>query len=184
MVTDGGRIQTLSGNVRITNEIGEEVSYELTEWEVIENGYRLTDCLEQNGKYQISIYAKDEAGNERCESRQVIVDQEGPIINGLEQWEGKKISKFQWDYRKEAVINDFTSTSYVVYLDGAAYTTNEVISSPGSHELVVRAKDVAGNITEKRAMFTIKKQIDMFLGRGAAIVFLLFMKTMIKKWSV
>ena len=166
IVTDIGEIEKLSGVIRITKDTGEETSYELTEWEAIENGYCLIGDLEQTGKYLISVLAKDQAGNEQNICMQVIVDQDVPVIKGLEQWEGKEIKEFQWNHREEEIIDDFTSTTYAVYLDDEVYTTNTVILTPGTHELIVRARDIAGNITENSVMFTIKQQIDWrYLGR-------------------
>ena len=166
IVTDIGEIEKLSGVIHITKDTGEETSYELTEWETIENGYCLKGELEQTGKYLISVLAKDQVGNEKNICMQVIVDQDVPVINGLEQWEGKEIREFQWNHREEEIIDDFTSTTYAVYLDDVVYTTNTVILTPGTHELIVRAKDIAGNITENGVMFTIKQQIDWrYLGR-------------------
>ena len=112
----------------------------------------LKDIKVFNGD-KIELLAKDEFGNETKMIYDVIVFDEKPeiVVKGLEN---------NKDY-KNKVLPNITSNregdSIEAYLDGSKESyKGEAITEKGSHNLVIKAKDLAGNETKKSISFKIK----------------------------
>lgn len=135
----------------------EETSRELPEaiWDSKEGKQTAHLKLEENGVYQITVSAEDAAGHSVAKNRQILIDKENPVIRYVEQLDGNFLRYFQWNYELREMIQDHTSYTYEMQLDGKAYRTGEKITGEGRHTLQVRATDAAGNEAEKHAEFTI-----------------------------
>lgn len=155
-VNDNQSISNLKGKIIHKNENEEELEYEITEWKKKENGYEIQTELNETGIYQVHIEAEDSEGNHQAVHYQVIVDMTEPIICGLEQWNGVNLNQFQWNYKDEIVIQDLTSTTYEVRLDGILYTPGKRVEDVGRHVLEVRARDLVGNESKEKAIIQIQ----------------------------
>lgn len=158
VITDNIKVTSLSGEIIYKNESNEENRYEITEWKKTGDGYQLQEEFIESGVYQLHISATDKAGNTQKIHKQIIVDLTPPIILGVEKWDGKQLSKFQWDYRNEEIVQDLTSVTYEVRLDGILYTSGDINTSIGNHTLEISARDLAGNESRETIYFSIHKQ--------------------------
>lgn len=113
--------------------------------------------LEEDGIYRLDMSATDMAGNVASKKMQMILDTQDPLIRHVDKLEGRHMREFYWDYEKEAVIEDFTSYTYQIRLDGSLYTVGDKISGEGRHILCVEAIDSAGNKAQAKAGFVIDR---------------------------
>lgn len=141
--------------VKYENTKGRKQSQELLVWEDHGEMKRSVHRLREDGIYRLHIYAKDAAGYEVKQTAQVIVDQENPVIRYVDTLDQAKLKSFEWNYRKEELIQDFTGYDYEVRLDGRLYSMGERVTREGQHILEVHATDRAGNTSHAKAVFTI-----------------------------
>ncbi len=121
-----------------------------------ENGKKIyREKLTEEGKYQMEIYAEDMAGFAANEKTQITIDKQSPVISQVKELDGTQIQEFCWDYSKLEFIQDLTSFSYSVTLDGKFYSPGQSLRKEGKHQLKVEAVDQADNRSEARADFTI-----------------------------
>ena len=123
-------------------------------WEDHGEMKRSVHRLREDGIYRLHIYAKDAAGYEVEQTAQVIVDQENPVIRYVDTLDQAKLKSFEWNYRKEELIQDFTGYDYEVRLDGRLYSMGERCLTEGQHILEVHATARAGNtFTRKSSIY-------------------------------
>ena len=72
--------------------------------------------MAEDGIYQIRIKAKDRAGYEAEDHRQIIIDKANPVIGYVDDLQGKYLKSFMWNYLKEELMTGF----YNLYLRGQA----------------------------------------------------------------
>lgn len=134
---------------------GKKTKMDASEWEETKSGKRGTQTLTEDGIYQIRIKAKDRAGYEAEDHRQIIIDKANPVIGYVDDLQGKYLKSFMWNYLKEELIRDFTTYTYGVKLDGNLYQMGKKIETEGRHLLEVQAVDAAGNEAVAKAEFVI-----------------------------
>lgn len=110
--------------------------------------------IDVEGTYRLSVYAEDAAGNNAWTSITFTVDRTVPevLIEGVED---------------NGLYNDVVSPTYVVedaYLDSVTATVNgnnfnsgSTIESDGRYEMLVFAKDKAGNVGQAAVVFEIDR---------------------------
>ena len=147
------------GEVEVTMEQekpdGAENMTKLTGWRQQGRSYILLNSLEQDGIYRFTLTASDEAGNKAELYRQVIIDKTNPIIRCIELFHGKWMKEFCWNYDVAEVVEDFTTYTYHLELDGRLYTPGQRIFREGRHVLKLTARDAAGNEAFSSAEFMI-----------------------------
>ena len=134
---------------------GKKTKMEASEWEETKSGKRGTQTLTEDGIYQIRVKAKDRAGYEAEDHRQIIIDKANPVIGYVDDLQGKYLKSFMWNYLKEELIQDFTTYTYGIKLDGNLYQMGKKIETEGRHLLEVQAVDAAGNEVVAKAEFVI-----------------------------
>ncbi|CAM3660793.1 S8 family serine peptidase [Hathewaya histolytica] len=114
------------------------------------------DIRVKNGD-KIELHAKDICMNETSQYYEVVVDKAKPQIKvtGLEEGkvykEGSKIVPSITTNKESAYIE--------AYLDGSTNPyKGEIITSVGKHELLIKARDLAGNESVEVVRFSIKKE--------------------------
>ncbi|MCB7304672.1 Ig-like domain repeat protein [Bariatricus massiliensis] len=127
----------------------------LSQWQAANGGYVTGARLEQDGIYRFKFMASDEAGNKTELYRQVILDKTNPIIRGVELFQGKWLKEFCWNYDVADIVEDFTTYTYHLELDGRLYAPGQRIRREGKHILKLAAKDAAGNEAFSSAEFMI-----------------------------
>lgn len=111
--------------------------------------------LVESGKYRLEVRATDKAGHSALSIITCIIDRENPIIRYVNELQGTFLQYFQWNYEMDHVIQDFTSYTYIMELDGKLYPAGEKIEREGIHYLTVQATDAAGNESKVKAEFVI-----------------------------
>lgn len=127
------------------------------EWKEEEGGRSARQTLAEDGIYQLSVSAWDQAGYEGSSKGQVIIDSEDPVIRHVDELDGQYMKSFCWEYPAEETVEDFTSYTYSVYLDGRPYHIGENVLREGRHVLEVQAEDAAGNKGRAEAGFAIDR---------------------------
>lgn len=127
------------------------------EWKEEEGGRSARQILAEDGIYQLSVSAWDQAGYEGSSKGQVIIDSEDPVIRHVDELDGQYMKSFCWEYPVEETVEDFTSYTYSVYLDGRPYHIGENVLREGRHVLEVQAEDAAGNKGRAEAGFAIDR---------------------------
>ncbi|MDY2813682.1 MAG: hypothetical protein SOU03_07000 [Dorea sp.] len=127
----------------------------VNEWKDTEQGRSAVQTLKEDGTYRLNMEVKDLAGFSSQVTSQIMIDSTNPVIRYVDQVNGKYLQSFCWDYPMEEWIQDYTSCTYIVQLDGKLYHMGENITKEGRHILSVQAVDSAGNVGEARAEFII-----------------------------
>lgn len=154
-VSDDYRVAEVSGKVLQKSPQGIEKIEEIKNWEKDGEEYYVVQELNEDGIYQVRLHAEDQAGNESEEQWQIIIDKGNPVISKIEQFQGKYVPFFEWNYEPEEIIQDFTTYIYEVNLDNRICVPNLRYQKEGKHILEVTAKDAAGNRSEAKAEFVI-----------------------------
>lgn len=129
----------------------------VSEWEKTKTGRKTTQILSEDGIYQFYIRAADKAGYQAERKVQVIIDKENPVIQYVEELDGKYLQDFCWEKVPDKLVQDFTTFSYEIRMDGNLYAAGKKIRTEGSHILEVDAKDAAGNAAYAKAEFIVDR---------------------------
>lgn len=153
--TDDKGVEILRGRIIWKNPEGIEEIMELNEQRREGGEQVLSYFLEEDGWYKIELEAIDQAGNQNATTMEVVIDKENPMIQNVEDLAGSILQNFVWSYPIEEVIQDFTSYTYQIDLDGRICRENEKYTEEGEHVLEVWAKDAAGNESKVSVKFVI-----------------------------
>lgn len=134
---------------------GRKIMLAEPEWTNVGGRMKAEIMLTEDGIYRIKASAEDLAGYSEIKEAQVIIDSHNPVIRYVDELEGRYMKKFQWNYQKETFIQDFTTYTYQIQLDGKLYTIGEEEKDEGKHLLSVKAVDAAGNRAEAKAGFVV-----------------------------
>lgn len=115
--------------------------------------------LTQQGLVTLTVTAADPDGNRASKAISFIIDKDAPVINGVEKYDKEIFEDFFLDENVEDMIEDLSSVTYDVYLNGLSYDGRNIIKS-GNYVLKVSAVDEFGRRSEKKAEFTVKKEDD------------------------
>lgn len=153
---DDNGIQSAQAEVVWTSPDGEKKRTE-EQWTDTGDGRRLKCRLQQDGIYQVKVTVADLAGFTAQERLQIIIDKTNPVIRKVDTLRGAQLREFCWEEPIEELIQDFTSVTYTVCLDGLPYLPGQVIREEERHRLTVRAEDAAGNQSAAEAEFVIDR---------------------------
>lgn len=154
-VAEENVLSEFAANTQWENVNGEKKTLPVPEWEKTESGRKVSQILKEDGIYHIHVTAKDRAGYEAEDYRQIIIDKENPVIRYVDNLQGQYMKSFVWNYLKEEVVEDFTTYTYGIKLDGNLYQMGKKIDAEGRHLLEVQAVDAAGNEASAKAEFVI-----------------------------
>ncbi len=128
---------------------------EIQGWTDAAGGREALTILEEDGSYQVSMELRDAAGHMASEARNLIIDRTNPIIQYVDALDGTYQKSFCLDNKKGDLIQDFTTYTYTVSLDGRLYPLGETVNREGLHFLEVKAVDAAGNVGTASAEFVV-----------------------------
>lgn len=134
---------------------GKQKKMNVQEWDTTGACAKATQTLEKDGLYEIIMKAEDMSGYQAEKKLQVIVDQENPVIQHVDELDNQYMKVFQWKYDLEELIRDFTTYTYEIRLDGKMYVLGRTVEQEGSHTLEIKARDAADNVAVARAEFVI-----------------------------
>lgn len=154
-ISDDNGLKSCSAEIGWENPDGERLILSGLEWTGEIYAKEASLSLEKEGIYYMRIKAEDLSGYAEEKELQFIIDRRSPVIRYVDMLEGKYLKKFQWDYQKEAFIQDFTTYDYQIELDGKLYPIGKEIREEGRHMLRVQAEDSAGNKAEAKASFVV-----------------------------
>lgn len=136
------------------------------DWIEAEEEHAVAMEYEQEGLYQTRIRATDRAGHETCAQLQFLIDKTSPIIHFTEQIDGTYRREFVWNYTAAEAVEDFTTHTYELELDGKMYYPGTVVREEGTHIFSVQATDAAGNHSRGGASFVIDRTAPWIEIRG------------------
>lgn len=154
-ISDDNGLKSYSAEIGWENPDGERLILSGLEWTGEIFAKKTFLSLEKDGIYYMRIKAEDLSGYAEEKELQFIIDRRSPVIRYVDTLEGKYLKKFQWDYQKEAFIQDFTTYDYQIELDGKLYPIGKEIREEGRHILKVQVADSAGNKAEAKAAFVV-----------------------------
>ena len=120
----------------------------------------------EDGIYRICMKVTDMAGYVTEKALQVIIDSHDPVIRYVDKLNGQFVKLFQWNYPTEMFIEDFTTYTYQIQLDGKVYPSGKEVTEEGQHLLCVAAEDAAGNKAEAKASFVIDRTAPEIMFTG------------------
>ncbi|WP_138204075.1 S8 family serine peptidase [Haloimpatiens lingqiaonensis] len=107
--------------------------------------------ISAEGAHELVVTATDLAGNTSTYKVNFTIDKTNPVITVAGVENGKA-----YNSNVIAKVSCNEEAKVTTTLDGKAYNGEE-ITTEGSHELIVKAVDLAGNTSEYKANFTIDK---------------------------
>ena len=117
---------------------------------------KMKTLFEEDGIYDISISAKDEAGNKTNKSINFLIDTKKPDIIGVDDLSGGYYKEVPLSDIIRNMFRDLTLSSYKVLLNGLEYDGQESsLIVEGKYNLYVEAVDELGHINQKSAEFII-----------------------------
>ena len=132
------------------------------------NGQKESDfkqTFKKDGIYDITVSAKDKAGNKSFKKVHFTIDNTKPVIGDLKEYDGTVVNKFSLSANDKNLYSDLTSCNVKIYLDGVEYDGVSDIED-GSHTIRVTASDELGNEAEKEATFVLDTKAPNILITG------------------
>ena len=164
--SDDNLLKTAEVRIVRTDPRGNTVSCQNGTWSS-ENGHKIyCQKLTKEGKYQLDLKAEDMAGFTAGAKAQIVIDKKAPVISKVSEIDGRYLQEFCWNYPETEYIQDFTSCSCTVTVDGKFYFPGQSLTKEGRHQMKVEAVDQAGNRSEERADFTIDRTAPDILIQG------------------
>lgn len=157
LIEEENAVGKIEAGARWEDPRGQVIYLAAEEWKEEKGGKSARQTLNEDGIYQLSVSAWDQAGYEGSSKGQVIIDSEDPVIRHVDELDGQYMKSFCWEYPAEETVEDFTSYTYSVCLDGRPYHIGENILREGKHVLEVQAEDSAGNKGRAEAEFAIDR---------------------------
>ena len=112
-------------------------------------------ALEEDGSYQVRMEAADGAGHIASAARRFTIDRHNPVIRYIDELDGTYQKSFRLDHTYGELIQDFTTVTCTVTLDGQLYPLGKHVIREGLHILELKAVDSAGNVGTAKAEFVI-----------------------------
>ena len=132
-----------------------EESESTLQGEINGTSQRVTVNLEKEGRYVIEALGRDISGREITATLNVLLDKTSPIIQYVEQLNGKHVPFFQWNYQSDDMIHDQLDFQYEMSLNRNRYVRGTLVDVEGDYVFQVNAKDEAGNESRAYANFVI-----------------------------
>ena len=175
---DNQRIVSVGGTIIWNDANGNRIEKRIESWEKDGAQYFAKENLTESGKYKVYLEAVDQAGNRSEKEMQIIMDKENPLIHKIEELEGKYVPFFEWKYDISEIVEDFTTYTYRINMDGRICEQNKKYTQEGKHSLELIAEDLAGNTSSMEVGFFIdhtppeiqidcskeEKKLDIVLG--------------------
>lgn len=154
----------IQGNRRLAN--GRTVSLQISDWINSGRTSTLSQSFTEDGYYTIAIFAKDRAGNRSEQIIHFTIDTQAPIIDGLDQYDGKYLKSFRLQEKLEDMITELTVPTVRLTLNGEAYNGEE-ITKDGKYTLTMEVTDEVGLKTVKSVEFVIDTTAPRIIFAGA-----------------
>ena len=132
-----------------------EESKSTLQGEIDGTSQRVSVNLEKEGRYVIEALGRDISGREVTATLNVLLDKTSPIIQYVEQLNGKHLPYFHWNYQSEDMIYDNLDFQYEMLLNRNRYVRGTLVDAEGDYVFQVSAKDEAGNESRAYANFVI-----------------------------
>lgn len=115
----------------------------------------LLQTFKQDGIYDVTVTAKDEAGNQNKQEIHFTLDQTRPEIHKVKQYQGGYYQMFKIADSLEEVFRDLTVVSYRILLNGVEYDGTTPVTEEGKYNLSVEVEDELGHKSTETAEFII-----------------------------
>ncbi len=155
LATEENALKNVQADVWWEQVDGKRKLIKVQNWRTTKEKAQAEQILEKDGLYEITLKAEDEAGYWTEKKIQVILDQKNPVIQHVDELDQQYMKRFQWQYDPEEFIQDFTTYTYEIRLDGKLYALGKTIEKEGTHTLEIKATDAANNVAKAKARFVI-----------------------------
>ena len=115
----------------------------------------MTLSFDKDGIYEISVNARDGAGNVSRKDIRFLIDTKAPEINGIDRYDGKYLKELDIKSDKECMFSDLTLKICGLMLNGIEYSGLEKVTQEGKYILTAYAEDELGHRSETSAQFVI-----------------------------
>lgn len=154
---------TISGTK--TDETGKVETLQFPNIKQNANPTIFENVFDQDGIYDITVYVRDAAGNEKSNNVHFIIDKEAPVIGSLDDYDGKIFTEFHWDIDLDELVSDLTVCDVHMYLNGSEYDGVSEIED-GVYTLLITAVDELGHKSEKTVTFSLDTKAPVFIVTG------------------
>lgn len=115
--------------------------------------FSLTTPVAEEGAHSLRVTATDELLWATTVTSTFTVDKTAPKVTVREGTTPLlDNASFARDITLNATAEDITTVQYTATLDGALYTLGTVITADGTHTIVVKGTDAAGNVSEPQSI--------------------------------
>jgi RHS repeat-associated protein len=108
--------------------------------------FLLTRTISEDGPHTLVVTAVDEVGWPGTATSTFTIDTKKPVVSVFEGtselYDGRSFAR---DVKLTAKADDITTVQFTATLDGADYTLGTLITADGTHTIVVKGTDAAGN---------------------------------------
>lgn len=167
VVAEENIVSSAVAHVKYTDVKGQTSETAVSDWASTDGSQKATLHIEKDGTYELSVEANDAAGHQSAQTIHITLDSENPMVRYVEQLNGRYFQYFQWNYKAEDMISDFTTYEYHMNVDGILYQSAERIMGEGLHRFEVDVTDAAGNQTNAQASFVVDHTPPEILFREA-----------------
>ena len=154
----------IQGSRRLAN--GRTVALQIPDWINSGRTSTLSQSFTEDGYYTITISAVDRAGNRSEQVIHFTIDTQAPVIDGLDQYDGKYLHFFRLQEKLEDMISELTVPTVRMTLNGEAYNGEE-ITADGKYTLTIEVTDEVGLKTVKSVEFVIDNTAPRIIFAGA-----------------
>lgn len=125
----------------------------------------INESYSEDGIYDITVTAKDAAGNNHISSVHFIIDKTAPVITGVDDLDGRILTAVDLDFDLDELVTDLTVCEIHMYLNGSEYDGSSDVSD-GSYTLLITAEDELGHHSEKSISFVLDTKAPVFIVTG------------------
>ncbi len=126
----------------------------------------LKEMFKEDGIYDITVTSVDKAGNSDTKTLHFTIDTEPPIIDSLEEYDGKKVNAFTFDKPLDDLVKDLTVCEIKLYMDGVEYDGSTSLPD-GTHVFKIEATDEMGHTSIKEVTFVLDTMGPNIIVTGA-----------------
>lgn len=149
-----------AGNRIVIQGTRQDINGEVEELDLpaITNSAKVSSLLQtfkQDGIYNVTVTARDEAGNQDKQEIHFTLDQTRPEIHKVKQYQSGYYQEFRIADSLEEVFRDLTVVSYRILLNGVEYDGTTPVTEEGKYNLSVEVEDELGHKSTESAEFII-----------------------------
>ncbi len=126
----------------------------------------LKQIFKEDGVYDITVSSVDKAGNKDTKTIHFTIDTKPPVIESLDEYDGKKVKEFKLEKSLDELVTDLTVCEVKLYMDGVEYDGVSALAD-GTHVFRIEATDEMGHKSVKEFTFVLDTMAPNIIVTGA-----------------